>query len=79
MKTPHLPSLSLLALSLSLAACGTDAPITREACEEQGGNLVVDPGDGSVHRNGCPWGSTQLGTIDPFLGAEGAICCRPGR
>ena len=47
--------------------------LTVSACEQMGGRLIPDPGDGSTHRNGCPNGGRVLGAV--CFGIEGAICC----
>ena len=64
---------------------GTDerAQITAAACEEQGGTVVGDIGDGAIHRPEytCPdSGEAPLGTIvaEPggAIAVEGAVCCK---
>ncbi len=55
--------------------------ITAGACEGGGGQVIGDPGDGSVHRAGfrCPNGEPPLGVIgsepDEPIMIEGAVCC----
>lgn len=49
--------------------------ITTEECEDAGGEVIGDPGDGSVTLVGCPDDRSELGLVD--LGAEGAFCCEP--
>ncbi|MEA2699446.1 MAG: hypothetical protein QOI66_3717 [Myxococcales bacterium] len=36
--------------------------------------VINDPGDGSVHRAGCPFPKMLVGAVN--FGAEGGICCR---
>jgi hypothetical protein len=57
--------------------------ITAAACEEQGGKVVGDIGDGAIHQPDyrCPEsGEPPVGTIIPEPGGpvaiEGAVCCR---
>lgn len=56
--------------------------LTAEACEQQGGTVVGDIGDGAIHRPDyrCPSGEPPLGTIQAVEGepiaVEGSICCR---
>lgn len=55
--------------------------LTPEACAASGGEVVGDPGDGSVHSAvyRCPSGATPIGTIVSAeggpIGIEGAVCC----
>jgi hypothetical protein len=57
--------------------------LTAAACEEQGGQVVGDIGDGAIHRPDyvCPdSGVAPIGTItaDPGgpVAVEGAVCCK---
>ncbi len=57
--------------------------ITAAACEEQGGTVVGDIGDGAIHRPDyqCPGsGAAPLGTIAAEaggpIGVEGSVCCK---
>lgn len=55
---------------------GSDRPsMTVEECEQQGGTVVGDIGDGAVHRPDyvCPSGQPPIGQIP--LGVEGSVCC----
>lgn len=73
-----------LAVALLLAtACDDDEDaLTAKECERQGGTVVGDPGDGSVHdpEYRCedsgepPIGSIVTEDGKPF-GIEGAVCC----
>ena len=66
------------------ANTGGDRPqITAAACEEQGGKVVGDIGDGAIHRPEyvCPdSGTPPIGTITADPGApqaiEGSVCCK---
>jgi hypothetical protein len=65
---------SLVAASSS--SCGDDEPLPRltsEECVARGGRPIADPGDGSTHRDGCPWGDVKIASLD--VGIEGGICC----
>lgn len=63
---------------------GGDKPgLTAAACEEQGGKVVGDIGDGAIHRPDykCPdSGEAPIGSItaDPGgpVAIEGAVCCK---
>jgi hypothetical protein len=48
-------------------------------CEALGGEIVLDPGDGSTYTEGCPDGRDLLGWLNecdtPGLCGEGGICC----
>ncbi len=55
------------------AASGCDQTITEEACVADGGQLLYDPGDGSLHEAGCPDARACLGFVE--LGREGGLCC----
>ena len=67
------------------AASSDDAParpkLTAEQCEESGGAVVGDIGDGAVHRPDyrCANGSEPTGTIVAPEGGpvavEGSVCC----
>lgn len=48
---------------------------TIEECEAQGGTIVGDPGDGSVHREDyrCESGEAPISRIES--GVEGSVCC----
>ncbi len=48
---------------------------TVEQCEDEGGTIVGDPGDGSVHREDyrCENGEPPIARIDS--GIEGSVCC----
>ena len=65
-------------LALALLGCGEEPEPGRvlepAECEARGGTVIGDPGDGSVHRDGCPEGQELLGSVN--LGIEGGICCR---
>lgn len=52
--------------------------LTAKACSQLNGTLVLDPGDGSTHRDDyrCGDGSVPLGSVD--FGIEGAVCCSQG-
>ncbi|WP_437924257.1 hypothetical protein WMF37_35240 [Sorangium sp. So ce291] len=72
-------ALRLLIVSLTggllLGACGGDSDArSPEDCEEEGGHVIGDPGEGSSERDGCPAGEELLG--DVRFGVEGGICCR---
>ena len=45
-------------------------------CEDAGGTVVPDPGDGSVMAHGCPGVMIAEATVEGFI--EGAFCCLPG-
>lgn len=47
---------------------------TTENCRYSGGEVLTDPGDGSLMRNGCPDGHANMGLVSPS-GEEGALCC----
>jgi hypothetical protein len=47
--------------------------LTPEACQARGGQVMTDPGDGSLRAKGCPEGGTLLG--DVRIGLEGGLCC----
>lgn len=72
--------LAVLAGLLLMAGCG-DPELAElsgpEACKALGGHFIGDPGDGSVHREGCPGGEEYLGPVR--FGIEGGICCRAKR
>jgi hypothetical protein len=55
-------------------AAGSAQTLTAEQCEEKGGTVVGDIGDGRIHTEGCPDGGTLLGNVP--LGIEGSICCK---
>lgn len=63
----------------ALAGCNGGKVVTSRAaldtgqCESANGQTILDPGDGSTLRNGCPDGRRLLGAVD--VGAEGALCC----
>jgi hypothetical protein len=46
---------------------------TPESCRAEGGQVLTDPGDGSLRAKGCPEGRTALG--DVRVGLEGGLCC----
>jgi hypothetical protein len=57
--------------------------ITAAACEEQGGKVVGDIGDGAIHQPDyrCPdSGEPPMGTIIPEpdgpVAIEGSVCCK---
>jgi hypothetical protein len=57
--------------------------ITAAACEEQGGKVVGDIGDGAIHKPDyvCPdSGAAPIGTItaepDGPVAVEGSVCCK---
>ncbi|NMO14552.1 hypothetical protein HPC49_02230 [Pyxidicoccus fallax] len=71
----------ILAVGVGAVACGDDEPeerpgelLTPEECIARGGEAIGDPGDGSTHREGCPDGREQLGSLE--FGDEGGICCK---
>jgi len=74
--------ISVWALLLA-SACDEDDTLTPKQCEREGGTVVGDPGDGSVHdpEYRCEKsGEPPIGTIvtedgEPF-GIEGAVCCK---
>jgi hypothetical protein len=78
--------LAVLAWTVVMAGCGPEAPVgesdsglgaepgTVEWCEARGGRVYGDPGDGSIHRAGCPDGRQYLGSVS--FGIEGGICCK---
>ena len=51
---------------------------TAEQCEEHGGELVGDIGDGAIHRPDyvCATGEPPMATVP--LGIEGSVCCPKG-
>jgi hypothetical protein len=63
---------------------GEERPgLTAAACEEQGGTVVGDIGDGAIHQPDyrCPdSGEAPIGTItadpDGPVAIEGAVCCK---
>lgn len=63
---------------------GADRPeLTAASCEEQGGKVVGDIGDGAIHRpeyRCADSGEAPIGSIvaDPGgpMGVEGAVCCK---
>lgn len=80
-----------LALVTGCAKSGAEGPTPPEAterpsltnaeCEEKGGTVVGDIGDGAIHRPDyrCEGGQPPLGSIraaegEP-MGIEGAVCC----
>jgi hypothetical protein len=63
-----------LAGGLLLGACGASGWLDPEDCEDANGYVIIDPGDGSSHREGCPAGEELLGSVE--FGIEGGICCR---
>ncbi len=48
--------------------------LTQQQCEQRGGSIIADPGDGSSYQNGCPQGKILLGNVP--IGREGGICCK---
>lgn len=64
----------ITAVGLGALACGDTEPLTLDQCRALGGQPVLDPGDGSVHEEGCPDGQARLGPLD--FGIEGGLCCR---
>lgn len=50
--------------------------VSREECEGAGGEVIYDPGDGSVSLQGCPDDRQDLGVLTSS-GGEGALCCAP--
>lgn len=55
---------------------GDERPsMSAEECEQQGGTVVGDIGDGAVHRSDyvCPSGGRPIGSVP--LGVEGSVCC----
>ncbi|MFV8750411.1 hypothetical protein ACNOYE_07655 [Nannocystaceae bacterium ST9] len=64
-------------------AGGDERPgLSAAACEEQGGSVVGDIGDGAIHRPEyrCESGQPPIGSIvaDPGgpVAIEGAVCCK---
>lgn len=59
----------------------TQAPraVSAERCSALGGEVVRDPGDGSVLGHGCPDGRETFGVFEPSPGepvpSGGALCC----
>lgn len=58
------------------------AELTASACEDQGGTVVGDIGDGAVHRpdyvcesNGQPPIGTIVAEEGGPIGVEGSVCC----
>jgi hypothetical protein len=49
------------------------AALSAEQCRSQSGEVLTDPGDGSLHTRGCPDGRTRLGSVR--VGIEGGLCC----
>jgi hypothetical protein len=55
--------------------------LTQQQCEERGGGVVGDIGDGATHQADyvCPGGKPPLGDIEPAaqdpIAVEGSICC----
>jgi hypothetical protein len=55
--------------------------LTQQQCEERGGDVVGDVGDGATHQADyvCPSGERPLGDIEPVapepIAIEGAVCC----
>ncbi|MCZ7684329.1 MAG: hypothetical protein M5U28_38365 [Sandaracinaceae bacterium] len=49
--------------------------LTAEECEQQGGTVVGDIGDGATHRPDyvCASGRPPIGNV--ALGVEGSVCC----
>jgi hypothetical protein len=70
---------SILTVGLALACEVAPPPtvLTPDECEDAGGRIIGDPGDGSSYENGCPGGGRLLGNV--ALGIEGGICCGPPR
>lgn len=55
-------------------ACTPKEPplLTKAECEQKGGTVVTDPGDGSL--KDCPAGKQNLGKVSGAI--EGALCCK---
>jgi hypothetical protein len=55
--------------------------LTQQQCEERGGGVVGDIGDGATHQADyvCPSGKPPLGDIEPAapdpIATEGSVCC----
>ncbi|WP_129575198.1 MULTISPECIES: hypothetical protein [Sorangium] len=60
--------------------CETPPSMTFAACDEAGGQRLLDRGDGSSYVAGCEEGSSLIGWLTACEGSlcgEGGICCRP--
>ncbi|WP_437614581.1 hypothetical protein WMF20_15940 [Sorangium sp. So ce834] len=60
--------------------CEAPPSMTFAACDEAGGQRLLDPGDGSSYVAGCEEGSSLIGWLTACEGSscgEGGICCRP--
>jgi hypothetical protein len=59
--------------------CAIPPLLSFAACRAAGGEPVIDRGDGSSSREGCPAGRRLLGWLNPAPGepvpTEGGICC----
>lgn len=80
MRTTRRLVLVLAAASIALTGCPRGskpyegAPnLTTQECQDAGGELIGDRGDGNTRRDGCPDGRKFLGFVQ--LGIEGGICC----
>jgi hypothetical protein len=55
--------------------------LTAEECEQKGGTVVGDIGDGAIHRADyrCPGGAAPVANIrapgEGPIGVEGSVCC----
>jgi hypothetical protein len=54
--------------------CRSPEVIDFTQCTDRGGRPVLDPGDGSLFRDGCPNARTALGMFDGP--GEGGLCCQ---
>lgn len=72
---PDAPGPSSATPSNAPVAAGADPPVglSAEQCRSQSGEVLTDPGDGSLHTRGCPEGRTRLGSVR--VGVEGGLCC----
>jgi hypothetical protein len=76
------PSLGFVSVPIEGAACCPPASpevLTVEECEDGGGTVVGDPGDGSTHDPDyrCEDGRRPIGRVD--FGIEGGVCCPSAR
>jgi hypothetical protein len=53
----------------------TSPTLTMDECRSQPGEVLTDPGDGSLHTRGCPDGRKKLGVVR--VGVENGLCCAP--
>jgi hypothetical protein len=48
--------------------------ITDAECSAEGGEVYIDPGDGSLSTVGCPTGLETTAFLTDFI--EGGLCCQ---